>query len=455
MSLLPKNLKYGNRVESAPARSYKSNIQPQNGTGNYGLGDQIIINIPTRNNLVLVPTESYLKFNFVVNNTSGAASTYRWGACGAHGLIQRIRIFHGSNLISDIDSYNVLANLLFDVQVPYDATYGKQNILAGTRSNTSVKLTAAAYAQNEIYTIENVNSGDIIGSAIANNASSTRKTYCLNLISLVGTLCSQNYLPLFAMSSAPLRVEIVLQDSIVKSMCSTTNNSTITVSNVEYVANFIELNDQAVSMIYSSLGGSPLQFVIPDYRNYQFNQTFINGTAQQLNMPIPAKFSSLKSIFCAVRDKGVGSATFFPCSSVNKGIVDFVFRVGSQILPSKAPNTLPEHFSELLKAVGSMSDNNSHPAIDFRSFSLLDSVANGHTDSTIGAGSYYIGIDLESYANSDKSSGLFQGYNSNTDEIYLVINTDGTGANDTVRLDAFAMFDSVVVFENNTAYVKF
>ena len=163
----------------------------------------------------------------------------------------------------------------------------------------------------------------------------------------------------------------------------------------------------------------------------------------------------LKSILCAVRDKGVGSATFFPCSSVNKGITEFVFRVGSQVLPSKAPNTIPEHFAELLKALGSMSDNNHHPAIEFRSYSLLDSVANGHTDSTVGAGAYYIGIDLESYANSDKSSGLFQGYNSNTDDIFLQISTNGTGANDTVRFDAFAMFDSVFICENNTAYVKF
>jgi hypothetical protein len=28
-------------------------------------------------------------------------------------------------------------------------------------------------------------------------------------------------------------------------------------------------------------------------------------------------------------------------------------------------------------------------------------------------------------------------------------------ANTTVRFDAFAMFDQVLVFENNTAYVKF
>jgi hypothetical protein len=64
--MLPKNLNYGSKVESASARSYRTNIQPQNGTGPYNAGDTIIINIPTRNNLVYVPCESYLKFKLTV-----------------------------------------------------------------------------------------------------------------------------------------------------------------------------------------------------------------------------------------------------------------------------------------------------------------------------------------------------------------------------------------------------
>ena len=57
--MLPKNLKYGSKVESAIARSSRVNIAPQ-GPTTYGLGDTIIFNIPTRKNLVLATTESYL-----------------------------------------------------------------------------------------------------------------------------------------------------------------------------------------------------------------------------------------------------------------------------------------------------------------------------------------------------------------------------------------------------------
>ena len=137
--MLPKNLKYGSKVESAPARSSRANIAPQNGTSGYNLGDIININIPTRANLVMVPTENYLKFDFKITNTSGAASTYRWDSCGAHGLIQRIRVYHGSNLLEDIDNYGLLAKMLFDLQVPTDATYGKYNVMCGTRSDLVIQ----------------------------------------------------------------------------------------------------------------------------------------------------------------------------------------------------------------------------------------------------------------------------------------------------------------------------
>jgi len=144
--MIPKNLKYGSKVESALARSYRTNIAPQNGTGPYSLGDTIIVNIPTRANLVLNSADSYLKFSVTVTST-GADTYARWDSAGAHGLIQRCRIFCGSNLLQDIDNYGLLAKMLYDIQVPQDAVIGKHSITTGTRYDyvtTSVDGTATA-----------------------------------------------------------------------------------------------------------------------------------------------------------------------------------------------------------------------------------------------------------------------------------------------------------------------
>ena len=134
--MLPQNVNYGkSKIESAASStSYTSCIQPQNGTGPYQLGQTIIFNIPTSPSILLNCPESYLKFKF--NLTNGAtASAYRFDVNGSHGLIQRIRVFAGSNLISDIDNYNLLTKILFSMQIPDDARQNKYNILAGTRTD--------------------------------------------------------------------------------------------------------------------------------------------------------------------------------------------------------------------------------------------------------------------------------------------------------------------------------
>ncbi len=477
--LLPKNLKYGSKLESAPCKSSRVNIAPQNGTDNYGLGSTIIINIPTRRNLLLVPSESYLKFSHTFNNTTATNQTaLRWDSCGAHGLIQRIRVFHGSNLLQDIDNYSMITKMLFDLQVNTPSTYGKYSILAGTRADTMTSTlvstadgTDPASTQtlaNALKALVNVgmsnvqiNSGAYLGVAVAGNApanASSTTTYCLNLVSLVGSLCQQHYLPLFAIDSAPLRVEITLQDSINKiyGCCNATTPilGTFNVSNVEYIANFIELSDRAMGMVYESLQGQPLQFVVPDYRSFQYTAAVATGT--QISVPIAAKFSSLKSLFICSRDH-YAADTYQPLSSVANGLSSYYFRIGPVIMPPKAPSTYPEMFAECIKAISSMGDLYHSPSIDLYSYQLINSPALTNATVTLGnqsSGSFYIGIDLENYANASKDN-IFAGYNSLTDDIYCTMTYGTVGAALQMRYDIFAMFDTVLVFENGTAYARY
>ena len=62
---------------------------------------------------------------------------------------------------------------------------------------------------------------------------------------------------------------------------------------------------------------------------------------------------------------------------------------------------------------------------------------------------------MENWVNSPKDN-IFAGWNSNTDDFcYCIMNFGATAGAPTVRFDAFAMFDSCVVFENRTAYVRY
>ena len=127
-------------------------------------------------------------------------------------------------------------------------------------------------------------------------------------------------------------------------------------------------------MIRDSLGGQPLQFVVPDYRNYVYNYPLTNGSPATLAIPIAAKFSSLKALFITCRDQGTGAVTYFPYSSCSRDIADYQFRIGPNVFPPKAPNTLPEMFAECLKAIGSISDIYQQPSIERASYSYVSSI---------------------------------------------------------------------------------
>jgi hypothetical protein len=150
---------------------------------------------------------------------------------------------------------------------------------------------------------------------------------------------------------------------------------------------------------------------------------------------------------------------------VTQGLVDYQFRIGASVMPSKAPTSYingyaasyAEHFTELLKAIGNISDLMHTPSIEKASYTLNASALmndNAAIVCNVSSGSFYIGIDLENYASASKDT-IFAGMNTNTDDIYCTMEFYNQTANPNVRIDAFALFDCVFICENNTAYVRF
>ena len=464
--MLPKNLKYQNKVESASANAYTSNIAPQNGTGPYSAGQTIIINIPTRQNLCLIGSESTLKFSLAVT-PGGNAAYVRLDRGGANGVIQRLRLYSGSNLLEDVDAYGLIMANLISLQKSTSSTRGKFNISNGTTSADMVTLNTVANqawnAANSLYgnsyiaprgeklltTTENAN--------VTAAAGSTPRTYSISLLSILGTLGSQ-YVPLFAMTSSPLRLELQLVSNANMFCCSDQALASFSLTNVEYVASFLELSDSSMSIINQSLGGQPLQYVIPSFRNYVYTYA-LPTTALQVNAPIPAKFSSLKSLFGVMRDNANTATTFFPMSSCHYNLSSYNLRIESKIIPAKAPSTVSEFFIEACKAVGSVSDINHCPSLNMFSYNKTINAANTETaaimDQTSISNTFIIGCDLEVYSNADKES-IFSGYNSTTDDIFIQLQFGGVAnAIPSLRFDFFALYDSLLVCENSTAYCKF
>jgi hypothetical protein len=448
--MIPANLKFQSKVESAPARRYLTQIQPQGGTGAYNMGDTITINIPTRNNTALIPSESYLRAQLNLSCSTADATAATFESCGVHAFIQRVRVFHGSNLLEDIDNYSQLAKILYDFQAPDDTVKGRFAVTSGCNGEWNTLTGASSGA---LQAVRGYNRGATTSVTTAGHA----VPFAINLVSLVGALSGDKYLPLWEMTAAPLRVEIVLKSSLVSSLLLVQGSATVplfTVTGVNYCGEFLELPDSAVAAIKAG-SSSPMQVVLPSWRSYT-NSAAITTAGTQVSFPIPAKFSSLKNLIVAARNSSfVAAAGYYPMAHCKFGLTSYNFRVGSEVLPSTAPTSVPEIYCEAVKCFGSLADLNLQPSIDLVSFSqdIPSNVTNVTTASVSDSGSYVNGIDMEVYQAADKAS-IFAGTNTNTSDIFYIANYTPSG-NATIVQTAFASYDQVLVFENGVCYSRY
>ena len=334
--------------------------------------------------------------------------------------------------------------MLYDFQAPDDCVKGRFAVTSAT--NPQYNVTSGTI-------VRGVNRG---ATTAVTFASATVVPFAINLISLVGSLAGEKYLPLWEMTAAPLRVEIVLKSSLVTSIMTkaagTTVSQTFTATGINYCGEFLELPDSAVAAIKSG-SSSPMQMVLPSWRSYT-NSAAVTTSGTQVSFSVPAKFSSLKNIIVATRTS-VGADGLYPNSHVKFGLTSYNFRVGSEVLPSTAPSTVPEFFSEAIKCFGSVADLAYQPSIDLVSYQLdsPNTIASSSDASLLDSGSFAVGIDMEVYQNADKAS-IFSGTNTNTSDIFYIANHTAP-SNTTILQTAFAAYDQVLVYENGVCYARY
>ena len=278
---LPSKLLFNNKINSSYARNFMSTLQAQN-TANYSLGQTAIFNIPCMRNQVLSGADTLLSMKFKVRNGGTANNSTFLNKGGIAASIQRLRIFSGSQLLCDIDNYGNLVSLLTAWQSSAEHCLGKLAVLQGCGAQKGVQ---------------------VLPDDIAANTDGAEFAFCFPLLSILSL--TDNYVPLWAMAgSGSLRVEIQFVSTI-RQMCGSETAIAepavgSTLSDVKLIANFVELSDQAMSIIESSLEGRPVSWVCQSYSNYVFN-TNLNNATTQISMPIPAKFNSLKALYITMR----------------------------------------------------------------------------------------------------------------------------------------------------------
>ena len=374
-------------------------------------GETIMLNIPTgRQGQFLNQRQSYLSFK--LNNLETEAGKTLTLDYGAASLFSSLRVYHGSNLLESIEEYNVLYTLWQDMVGSAEAMKHTGNLLEGMNDSTERTGTTL-----------NPLGSDVLVMPI--------------LSAIVGVIQSK-FLPVGAMSAGDIRVELTLANAADGVVAAAARQWSV--SDVNMQLEYVELNSEAARMIAQQNAGG---YVISGDSFANFANTVSNGVSNG-NVLIPARFSSLKTLFTVFRKQSnIGNASAKTVSErynpLNSATSQAYYSIGGRNLPSTPMSSSVEMAAEVSKAL--------HAFGTVDSSSMLTRTNYGSTD-----GAFLLAQDLET--SSHKSRVSEQGINTLSTNTHLVTQF-GLALPAALRVDTFAHYDFVLLIQNGQATVRF
>jgi hypothetical protein len=392
---------------SVKGTTHRQTVPAYNGSSFKGQ-QTILINIPTgRRGHYLNTRMSYLRFKVTNNHSTAGMSLDYSASC----FIQSLALYHGSNLLEQIHEYNALYHFLLDMQGSEESVERAGSILQGSASGREGRTIAAA---GEVY-------------------------FCIPVLSgVIGPLQSK-YMPLGQATGGDLRLELTL--AAANTAVVSTSDADWAISDVELNLEFVEIDSEVDRMIQQA----NQRYVISceSFANYT-NTIEAASSAKQNNLLIPARFSSLKTLYTFFRlqedvtKKESKSVSARPYPTLK----NWYYQVSGENIPSTPVRETVESFAELQKALHTFG------AADNTSL-ITEAIYTEASGATTNAG-FAIGQNLETL--SHKSTLTESGKNTLNTNCYLL---GETNINKNLQVSTFAHFDMVLVLENGVFTAAF
>ena len=439
------------KPSSVRARAYRASI-PTSNKASFNPGDLAIFYIPGgRRNSYLDPTQSYIRYTVRNNDTTVSANNYIEFDGSAASVINRIDVYHGSNLIETTQQYNVLYNYLLDFQYSLAERCGLANAY-GTLNSNSI-----GFARN----------GTILTSVATGNA---QYTACMPVLSGIFGLTADKMLPV-GLFTDDVRVEVTFEQFTQGMVMGSATSTQWTVVSAELVVTIVELSDEGEHMVRSvTPPEAPIYLHGTSFRHFTSNISA--GTSGVYSCLVPSRFASLKSlILCPRRALEINSSTSYSISSrINPNISYYWWRIGGAILPNKYivlenANTTggySEGFIEIMRSFHSLDSSVNCSSIPQPYYNCTDKATDATQLTTIAStGSYSyqnafaIAQELECFA--QRSDLLISGMNTLSSQCFweCQINTATNATTGTYTLDFYAQYDVILVLENGLLSARF
>ena len=426
-------------ADAVAARSYRLNVSPYNNQ-TFKSGDVIKLKLPTNRCAYFDPKKSYLKFvvtipTFASGLNPGAAYVSPDGHIGA--VVRRLQSFSGggSVLLETQEYSGSLYTMMLDMQVP-----------AEQRANGTYSILGGSTATGK-------------GLAIAPGASDQ---YSFGLISGVFGSQATKMFPVGKLQDG-LELHLYLDDfkNCFKACTDQTgltaspltNDATgailaanITISNVEYVAEYCELNPNADAAI-SSINGN--RFVIPNEQYRAVAVPIAQSSAGTTSLLVNHRFSSVKNLWVGLYSNAQANNMALPgvSSRQRNTLSAYQWRIGGINVPQKPVNvsytSASEGFAEVERALRGMNNILGSCSI---SNSRWSNTAAGAVN-----GAFAIATQLDVFDfTSDKPAR--SGVSTLDSPLYLDL-TWSAVTTEALTAVVFVHFDSSIVIDGNTGSV--
>ena len=396
----------GTRRRAVSSRGYRT-LTPSSNGSSFNASQTINVDLPGNvSNTFFDFGSSYLKLR--LTNNDGAAIKLE-GGCGIYGMIKKLEIVTGGNVISTIDEYGALVDKFLTSDAANQFKNNAGGVLAGTNG-----------------------AGKFTGTTIAAGAS---QTFCVPLV-LTPLFNSAKYIPAFSRDQIRMRITL---NSAASGTIGAATDAELAVDNVEFNCYMVELSNDAMGMVNEMTGGM-YNIVVNDFRHAA--ATLANGSTT-LNAVVGFSFSSLNRVIVLHR----------PNDTINAAATVSVGNRGTALLSQINVLVNGEQYPQRpIKDLGVTATGGAEPLAEAliadRSLGYF-----GHDSSTglaaafcIGApagaadattGNYYVSIDMESMR-ADDADKLYAGVD--TLGAVVSINSLYNTAPEAFRVDCYAEY---------------
>jgi hypothetical protein len=352
--------------------------------------------------------------------------------------INRIDVFHGSNLLETVQAYNVLSAYILDMQASQNQRLGLSNIYGfdGTGDRSGISIAAGG-----------------------------QQTFCLPIFSGVCGVLADKMLPLGLLAD-DIRLEITFETLTLMAVQGTVLTSSPTILDFQLELTIVELSDEGENLVRSNYAypEQPLYLHGASWRHYTSQLPASSGGYSTL---VPARFASLKQLaLLPRRSTEISNTLAYGLSSrVNPNFAYYWWRIGSAILPPKAvylensgsTGGYGEAYAELLKSWHDLNTVSNSTCLGLE-YGVADVVVPNCPQVAVqtGANSYKNGFviaqELESFA--QRNDVLLSGMNTLSSQIFFE-STINTAPATTYTLDFFAYYDHILVLDRGLLSVKY